>query len=118
MNYRLGQHVHELRDLLSLWHLHKTYGIMFPNTENILVVLFACWTVAAAWRHLPTAFRTHLLVAALINFPLYLAFCWPGEMRNLSMLVPSLVIVIATHTNIWEKQACLNSTRGATSLSC
>jgi hypothetical protein len=53
------------------------------------------------WSHLPQVVHRHAQIAAAINFPLYFLFCWPGEMRNLSMLYLVFLLALAANLNEW-----------------
>lgn len=76
--------------------LVKTYGILLPRTENVLWIALLVWTVWLGWRLLPEAFRRHGLWAAAINFPLFVIACYPAELRNLSMMYPTLLLLIGS----------------------
>jgi hypothetical protein len=87
---------------LNMLTREKTYGLLMFQAFNPL--LWALVAVAAwrGWSLLPRHLRRHALVAALINVPLYLLFCLPGELRNLSMLYPSLLLLLAANLNDWN----------------
>jgi hypothetical protein len=59
------------------------------------------WTFWRGWRYLPATVQRHALVAAVINIPLYLLFCWPGEIRNLSLLYIVFLLLLAVNLNHW-----------------
>jgi hypothetical protein len=72
-----------------------TYGIIGPQgafagtLAVIVIILFR------GWPSCPRYVRQHLLIAAAINFPLFLIFCITGELRNLSLMYVGFVILIA-----------------------
>lgn len=68
-----------------------TYGIIGPRHVFVGTLLVAAIVVARGWPAAPVFVRRHLLVAAAINLPLFLLFCAPGELRNLSMLYVGMV---------------------------
>jgi hypothetical protein len=77
----------------SSGQFEMTFGLLLPPAGTLLPMAFIVWTVWRAWRYLPSAMQHHGQIAAVINIPLYLLFCAPGELRDLSMLY---VIVLAT----------------------
>jgi hypothetical protein len=70
-----------------------TYGIIGPRHVFVGTLLVAAIIVARGWPTAPVFIRRHLLVAAAVNLPLFLLFCAPGELRNLSMLYTGMVVM-------------------------
>lgn len=70
-----------------------TYGIIGPRHVFAGTLLVAAVLVARGWPSAPVFIRRHLLVAAAVNLPLFLLFCAPGELRNLSMLYTGMVVM-------------------------
>jgi hypothetical protein len=87
---------------MDTW-VDRTYDLMFPALSGPLPTLFLVWTVWRAWKHLPVWLKRHAQIAALVNVPLYLLFCQPGEFRDLSLLYVSLLLVIATNLQLWMR---------------
>jgi hypothetical protein len=83
----------------------NTYGILLPRGFSIVFVLVFAGLLAKAWRGLPLVLRNHGAAAAAINLPLFFLFCSPGEMRNLSMLYPTLLLLIACALSAWLDRA-------------
>ena len=79
----------------------KTYGILFVRGLYPILLAFLVWTLWLEWKNLPRVFRQHAMFAAVINIPLYLLFCEPGELRNLSMLYVTLVLLMAACWSEW-----------------
>jgi hypothetical protein len=80
---------------LSLLAHERTYGFALPAGYSIVTIAGAASLVALGWRRLAPPLRRFGLAAAAINLPLLLLFCAPGETRNLSLLYPLLVCLIA-----------------------
>lgn len=106
----LEYHWHEQLDFFFLhpghWIYHgeiieTTYGILLPQVFTILPMTLLIWTVWRSWSHLPRAIQRHGQIAAAINIPLYLLFCKPGELRDLSLLYVFFLAVIASNLNEW-----------------
>ena len=77
----------------------ETYGVRMLSATTVLPLALMLWTVVRGWRLLPRVLRRHASIAAAINIPLYLVFCNPGELRNLSMLAIPLLMLIAVNLN-------------------
>ncbi|MDR3741650.1 MAG: hypothetical protein P4L40_21740 [Terracidiphilus sp.] len=88
--------------LIHLANIHEmlvnnteVYGIRLLSISTVVPTLMLLWLFAHAWRLLPAVVRRHALIAAAINFPLYLLFGAAGEYRNLSMLGVFALLVVA-----------------------
>jgi hypothetical protein len=79
----------------------KTYGVPLLKAFTLAPMALLAWTASRAWPHLPRIVRRHAQIAAAINLPLYLLFCWPGELRDLSMLYVVFLLVLAVNLNHW-----------------
>jgi hypothetical protein len=77
----------------------ETYGVRMLSAFTVLPLALMAWTAVRGWRLLPRAMQRHASIAAAINIPLYLVFCNPGELRNLSMLYLALLVLIAVNLN-------------------
>jgi hypothetical protein len=75
----------------------ETYGMRMLAASTLLPIALLVWTSIRGWRHLPPVMQQHARIAAAINVPLYLLFCNPGEMRNLSMLFVTLLLLLAAN---------------------
>lgn len=82
-----------------LFATEETYGVRMLAASTLLPIALLVWTAIRGWRHLPPVMQQHARIAAAINIPLYLAFCNPGEMRNLSMLYVTLLLLLAANLN-------------------
>jgi hypothetical protein len=81
--------------------LEKTYGLLLPSLFTVLPLALLLWTVRRSWPHLPLAIRRHCWIAAAINIPLYFLFCWPGELRDFSLLFIFFLLTLAYNLNEW-----------------
>jgi hypothetical protein len=79
----------------------KTYGVPMLKAFTLAPMALIAWAVSRAWPQLPPIARRHAQIAAAINLPLYFLFCWPGEMRDLSMLYVTFLLVVAVNLNDW-----------------
>lgn len=85
--------------LMLLFGYDKTYGLYALNGFSLLPLLLLGWTVWRAWPFFSQQMRQHAKIAALINLPLYVLFCAPRELRDLSMLYMVLLLAIAINLN-------------------
>lgn len=72
-----------------------TYSILSGEALFLPHILMIVWLIKCTWSKLPTEWKHHAFIAAAINIPLWLLFCYPGELRNLSMLYPTLVLMLS-----------------------
>lgn len=72
-----------------------TYGVFFGKGMFLLHVLFIAWLIKCTWKKLSTMWKNHFKIAAAINIPLYILFCYPGEIRNLSLLYISFIAMLS-----------------------
>ena len=84
-----------------LFDTETTYGLILWKSSTILPMALLVWTIWLAWSRLPLMIKRHAQIATAINLPLYVLFCAPGELRNLSMLYVALLAVLATNLEEW-----------------
>jgi hypothetical protein len=99
---QLSYFMHPLATALST---DETYGMRAPRIFTLVPMGLLVWTAVRGWKQLPTAIKQHGKIAAAINVPLFLLFCSPGEMRDLSMLDLVFLLVLAGNLNRWIKGA-------------
>lgn len=78
----------------SYLRFEYNYGVMTTKGFNLINIFLVAVLVRAAWGKLPPAVRQHLVIAAVVNVPLFLAFCWYDELRNFSLLNVGFVIIL------------------------
>jgi len=83
-------------DLSSYFGFEYSYGLQLPRGVNLINVAALAALLSVAWSGLSGLWRQHILLALLINVPLFLLFAWRDELRNLSLLFVGLVVLIAT----------------------
>jgi hypothetical protein len=83
----------------------RTYDLMFPALSAPIPLMLLIWVVWRSWRLLPRWLKRHAQIAAVINIPLYLLFCQPGEFRDLSLLFISFLLVLAFSLQQWMNSA-------------
>jgi hypothetical protein len=90
-------HIPFMLQPLNWLYPQRAYGIYMMPALNPLSVPLIVWTVWRGWRFLSKPIQRHAQIAALINFPLYFLFGTPGELRNLSMLYVTLLMLLAAN---------------------
>jgi hypothetical protein len=79
----------------------RTYDLMFPALSAPIPFLMLIWVVWRSWRLLPLWLKRHAQIAAVINVPLYILFCQPGELRDLSLLFITFVLMLGFSLEEW-----------------
>jgi hypothetical protein len=101
LHEHLHSYLHPRHFLYGGWPLEETYGIMLPSTFTVMPMALLVWTAWRGWGHLPQVMRRHGKIAAAINLPLYLIFGFPGELRTLSLLYITFLLVLAANLSEW-----------------
>jgi hypothetical protein len=95
----------------SMWFQPEwTYSMELIRSFNPLSIALAVWTLWRGWRTLPKAIQRHAQIAAAINLPLYFLFCVPGELRDLSFLYVTFLLLIAANLTGWSSGQDMTAT--------
>jgi hypothetical protein len=92
---QLPGHIYWLLDPRSYFLLEVNYGAVTTKGFNIVHLIIVAFVVRSAWQFLPPVLRRHVLIAAAINIPFFIVFCYQGELRNLSMLFVGFTFMIS-----------------------
>lgn len=95
VQFHLSEQLDYFRHFGHYGQFEFQYGLLAPRGFNVISLLMAGLLVRSGFKRLPRAMRRQLQLALLINVPLFLLFCYPGELRNLSMLYLGLVAMLA-----------------------
>ncbi len=79
---------------LSYLGQEANYGVPMPRGVAVPNLAILGLLVVAAWKYVSNSMRQHAFVALAVNLPLLVLFCWRDELRNLSMLYPTLVTLL------------------------
>ncbi len=93
--FHLMRHIEQISD--NWFHSEITYGMPIGQGAYLPHILIVLWIVCNAWKNLPLQWKHHIYFALAINIPLYLLFCWPGEIRNLSMLYMGFIAMLSIY---------------------
>jgi hypothetical protein len=107
----LGYQVNFALHYANSFFWEKNYGVIAIKASNPLVMALIAWTVWRGWRYLPRVIQRHAMIAAVINFPLFILFCAPGELRDLSFLYVTFVLVIAANLKDWAVGSARSESR-------
>ena len=91
------RHITTMLQISQYFHTSTTYGFPFGAQMFFLHIIFVVYMGIHAWREIPCEWRQHAKAAAIINVPLYVFFCNPTELRNLSFLDFAFALVIAVY---------------------
>lgn len=86
---------------INLLLVEDTYGQLLFKGYGIVMFAWLALVVALGWKTMPTWLHHHVILAALVNTPLFFLFCAGGEIRNLSMLFIGLAITSAGAVQGW-----------------
>lgn len=95
VEFQLMKHINALFQLKDYYVTSTVYGMPMGAGFFFLHVAYAAWIVRYSWKLLPAHWKQHAYIALGVNLPLYLLFCFPSELRNLSMLYPTFTILMS-----------------------
>ena len=75
------------------------YGMYFGQGTFFLYALLVAWLIKSVWSKLSSPWKHHAGLVTLVNVPLYLLFCIPGELRNLSMMYIGFMVMLSIFIN-------------------
>ena len=90
---RIIEHLEMIFDLGTYILTDSIYGIPLPSRMFFLHIIYVVWIVKNFWYKLSEEWQMHAKFALVVNGILYWLFVVPGELRDLSMLYPSLMIL-------------------------
>lgn len=72
-----------------------TYGLNAYRGYSFITLGLIGALAVRGWHGVSTTVRRHIMLAAAINLPLLLFLCYPGEMRNLSLVYTGFLLLLA-----------------------
>ena len=97
----LADQIHYNLHPANMFAREWNYGVLSLQGFNPLAVVLIACVVWRGWRFLPRPIQRHAQIAAAVNIPLFLLFCAPGELRDLSMLYVTLLLLVAASLAEW-----------------
>jgi hypothetical protein len=115
MDYQLIPHLQFLSDPRNYFKFEVNYGMLTTRGFNVIHLLLIGILLKTGWRQLARPARTHAWIALAITAPLFIAFCYRDELRNLSLLNMTLALLTcATISAALSQAARRNEPRMAT----
>ena len=93
--WQLDERVRFFLDWGTYVRVEINYGVLTAAGINALNLTLLVALVYGHWRSMSSSMQRHSTIAAAINIPLFLAFGYADELRNLSFLFPSMVVMMA-----------------------
>lgn len=101
--FKLFRNILNYLNPLNYVQFENTYGIVGPAGVFLGSLLAIAIIALRGWPASPVQVRRHVLIAAALNLPLFLAFCATGELRNLSLLFTGFVVLSAYALQNWAR---------------
>ena len=92
-DHRFFEHMQNIFDINSYFLTDSIYGLPLPSRMFFLHIIYILWLVKNFWCKLSDNWKLHAKIALIINGILYFMFVVPGELRDLSMLYISFIIM-------------------------
>ena len=94
-DWRIIDHAQDFFRISSYFITDSIYGIALPSRMFVTHIIYVLWIGKTSWKFLSDEWKLHIKIALLINGVLYFMFVLPGELRDLGLLFPSLMILTA-----------------------
>jgi hypothetical protein len=111
VEYQLMSHIQYLINPRNYLRMEMNYGILTTKGFNLVHLLLVALLLRTGWRGLPPVVRTHAWIALVITVPLFIAFCYRDELRNLSLLAMTLAFLTCTTISAALQQAAARGQR-------
>jgi len=85
----------------NLLRFEPAYGLLLPRAWNLFWIAAGAAVVSATWARVDRRLKQHLIIATLINLPLFILFAAPAETRNLSLCFVGFACLIAYAVDGW-----------------
>lgn len=94
VEYQLMTHLQYLINPHNYVRSEMNYGVLTTKGFNVIHLMLVALLVRTGWRRLPLVARRQAWIALVISVPLFIAFCYRDELRNLSLLSMTLAFLI------------------------
>lgn len=92
-DFQLFAHLYGFFEISSYFKTDPIYGIPLFSRMFVLHIIYVLFIIKTSWHNLSDEWKAHAKFAAVINGILYFLFILPGELRDLSMLYTSFLIL-------------------------
>lgn len=86
-------HLENLFNISSYFLTDSIYGVPLPSRMFLLHIIYVIFIVKSSWQNLNDTWKLHAKIALAVNGVLYIFFVVPNEIRDLSMLYISLILL-------------------------
>ncbi|BAN26919.1 hypothetical protein [Caballeronia insecticola] len=86
---------------MSYLRFEANYGVITAKGFNVIIIAIAVLLLRSGWSRLPEVMRRHVWIAVVVNVPLFLLFGFHDELRNLSMLLLGMLMIVNTNISTW-----------------
>ncbi len=97
--FQLWSHLAWLLSPRAYLQFEVNYGVPTPKGLNVIHLFLLWWLARNAWPHLSRAMKQHIWIASGISLPLFLAFCYEGELRNFSLLYVGFAAMLCVNVS-------------------
>ena len=94
-DWRIKDHMKSIFHIAGYFQTNSIYGLPLGQGMFLPHMICVYWIVKKAWHHLTEAWKNHAKLALVINGILYFMFVLPNEIRDLSLLYVSFMILTA-----------------------
>lgn len=94
-DWRVLDHMETIFDIGGYFYTTTIYGLPLGEGMFLPHIICVIYIVRKAWHHLTEAWKNHAKMALVINGILYILFVLPNEIRDLSLLYVSFMILTA-----------------------
>lgn len=105
VEFHLFRNIRFYGNPLNLFAIEETYGLPLFRAYSIVGVAFLCLVGIAGWIAAPKIIRLHVLLALLVNLPLFAVLAYRAELRNLSLTFVGWTIMLACAIEAWTSRS-------------
>lgn len=104
VEYHAIDHLVQMINPLNYFKTSSIYGLPLGSGMFLPHMVCVAWIVKNAWHHLSPSWKMHAKIALVINSVLYFFFVVPDEIRDLSLLYVSFVLLVAFCIRDWIRK--------------
>lgn len=104
VEYHAVDHLVQMVNPLNYFKTSSIYGLPLGSGMFLPHMICVAWVVKNAWHYLSPPWQNHAKIALAINSVLYFFFVVPDEIRDLSLLYVSFVLLVAFCIQDWIRR--------------
>lgn len=93
-DWRIKDHLEIMFNPMAYFKTSSIYGLPMGSGMFLPHMICVLWIARRAWGHLSEAWKNHAKIALFINGVLYFMFVLPDEIRDLSMLYVTFMVLV------------------------